>query len=541
MNQFNRSLIAAVILFFFYSVATAPQLSGASQIQAPDTPAGKKLAEFLAVVESGDAQKMKTFAESFAVSFLEKIPVEDHVRFFQQVHQRSGGLDIVKVEEDSDYELSALLKCKNSSGLRFFAIRTETKPPFAVVDISFGMAEEQAVEKAPPPPTEIEAFDPDAVVKGKPGMAIDKYLKEEMEKGFSGAVLVARAGEKILHKGYGWAVRERRVPVTTKTVFDIGSISKPFTATAVMKLEQEGKLKVIDPITRFFDNVPDDKKAITIHHLLTHSAGLGEYHDTKGDFEEMTRDEALQHIFDQELKFKPGEGNAYSNSGFTLLAIIVEKVSGKPFKTFLREQVLNPAGMSSTGFYRNPAWKKENVACGYNARKLGEENSPLTWPDITWALLGNGGLVSSTRDLFRFHQALKGSAILSRETKEKSYTGYIDAGGNAVMGYGWGIRQTEHGKMVSHGGANDFGFRAMLIRYLDEDVVIVVTTNAGRAGDIRGLSQKISDLIFKDNENFPNDGRLLNHSFEAQWIKAAMSFLNWACEALWMYIMCPAS
>ncbi|MDH5707256.1 MAG: beta-lactamase family protein [Candidatus Aminicenantes bacterium] len=499
MNQFNRLFIAVVILFSFFSVAPVPQLIGASQIQAPDTPAGKKLAEFLAVVESGDAQRMKTFAESFAASFLEKIPVEDHVRFFQQVHQRSGGLDIVKVEEDSDHELSALLKCKNSSGFRIFAIRTETKPPFAVVDISFGMADEQAAKKAPPPPTESEAFDPDAVVKGKLGMALDMYLKGEMEKGFSGAVLVARAGEKILHKGYSWAVRERRIPVTTKTVFDIGSISKPFTATAVMKLEQEGRLKVSDPITMFFDNVPEDKKAITIHHLLIHSAGLGEYHDTKGDFEEMTRDEAVQHIFDQELKFKPGEGNAYSNSGFTLLAIIVEKVSGKPFQAFLKERVLEPAGMSGTGFYRNPAWKKENVACGYNARKLGEENSPLTWPEITWALLGNGGLVSSAGDLFRFHQALKGSLILSRETKEKSYAGYVDVGEEAMMGYGWGIRQTEQGKRVSHGGANDFGFRAMFIRYLDEDVVIVVTTNAGRAGDIRELSQKITDLIFKDN------------------------------------------
>jgi len=499
VNQFNRLFIAVVIFFSFFSLTPVPQFVSASQIQAPDTPAGKKLIEFLAVVESGDVQRMKTFAESFAVSFLEKIPVEDHVRFFQQVHQRSGGFDIVKIEEDSDHELSALLKCKNSSGLRIFAIRTETKPPFAVVDISFGMADEQVAEKAPPPPTESESFDPDAVVEGNLGLALDIYLKGEMKKGFSGAVLVARTGEKILHKGYGWAVRERRIPVTTKTVFDIGSISKSFTATAVMKLEQEGRLKVTDSITRFFDNVPEDKKAITIHHLLIHSAGLGEYHDTKGDFEEMTRDEAVQHIFDQELKFKPGEGNAYSNSGFTLLAIIVEKVSGKLFQASLKEQVLDPAGMSSTGFYRNPAWKKENVACGYNARKLGEENSPLTWPEITWALLGNGGLVSSAEDLFRFHQAMKGSVILSRETKEKSYAGYIDVGGDAMMGYGWGIRRTEHGIRVSHGGANDFGFRAMFIRYLDEDVVIVVTTNGGRAVDIRDLPQKITDLIFKDS------------------------------------------
>jgi len=290
MNRLNRSFKTIIFLF---CVALVLPLSGALQTKIPDTPAGKKLAGFLAAVESGDAQKMREFAESFATSFLEKIQVEEHVSFFQQAHQYYGGFDVVKVEEDSDHELSALLKCKNSADYRFFAIRTEAKPPYAVVDMSYGMAEAPGPPvKVPPPPTASEAADPNAVVKGKLGMAVDMHMLQKMKEGFSGAVLVARNGEKIIHKGYGWAVRDRKLPVTTKTVFDIGSISKPFTATAVMKLEQQGKLKMTDTITRFFDNVPEDKKAITIHHLLTHSAGLGEYHDTKGDFEEMTREEA---------------------------------------------------------------------------------------------------------------------------------------------------------------------------------------------------------------------------------------------------------
>ncbi len=503
MNHLNRSFNVVVLLFLFlFCLALVLPVNSALQTKIPDTPAGKKLAGFLAAVESGDAQKMREYAESFAASFLEKIPVEEHVSFFQQAHQNYGGYEVVKVEEDSDYELSALLKCKNSSGYRFFAIRTEVKPPYAVVDMSYGMAEAPGPPaKVPPLPTTSEATDPNAVVKRKLGIAVDMHMLRKMREGFSGSVLVARNGEKIIHKGYGWAVRDRKLPVTTKTVFDIGSISKPFTATAVMKLEQQGKLKVTDPIAQFFNNVPEDKKAITIHHLLTHSAGLGEYHDTKGDFEEMTREEAVQYIFNQKLKFEPGTDNAYSNSGFTLLAVIVEKVSGHPFKTFLKKEIFEPAGMASTGFYRNPAWTKENDVHGYNDRKLGKENSPLTWPEITWALLGNGGLVSSAEDLYKFHQAMKNDTILSQKTKKKSYTGHVKIGEDAMMGYGWGIRSTEHGKRVSHGGANDFGFQAMFIRYLDEDVVIIITTNAGRIGNIRNLQSEIDSLVFENKQN----------------------------------------
>ena len=501
MNQLNKSFKTIIVLSMATLVFT---IHGFSQAKIPDTPAGKKLAGFLSAVESGDVQKIRKYAEGFAASFLEMIPVEEHVSFFRQAHQAYGGFDVVRIEEDSEHELSALLKCKNSAGYRFFAIRTETKPPYVVVDMSYGMAEPPgegpSAQKAPPPPMTSESADPDAVVKGNLGTTIDMHMLQKMRNGFSGAVLVAKNGEKIIHKGYGWAVREQKIPVTTRTVFDIGSISKSFTATAVMKLEQEGKLKVTDLIIWFFDNVPDDKKAITVHHLLTHSAGLGEYHDTKGDFEEMTREEAVQHIFNQKLKFKPGEDYAYSNSGFTLLAVIAEKVSGQPFKKFLRKQIFEPAGMSSTGFYRNPAWEKENVAHGYNDRKLGKENSPLAWPGITWALQGNGGMVSSAEDLFKFHQAMKGIVILSSKTKKKSYSGHIKIGEDAMMGYGWGIRSTDHGKRISHGGANDFGFRAMYIRYLDEDVVIVVTTNAGRAGNVREVQAEIIDLVFKDKQ-----------------------------------------
>ena len=193
MNRLVQSFKSIIILICAVLVLV---INGASQAEIPDTPAGKKLAGFLVAVESGDVQKMRTYAEGFASSFLDNISVEEHVSFFQQAHQNYGGYDVVKIEEDSDHELSALLKCKNSSGYRFFAIRTESKPPYAVIDMSYGMAEAPGPPaKTPPPPTASEAADPNAVVKGRLGTKIDRHMLQKMSQGFSGAVLVAMNGE----------------------------------------------------------------------------------------------------------------------------------------------------------------------------------------------------------------------------------------------------------------------------------------------------------------------------------------------------------
>ncbi|HYE75142.1 MAG TPA: serine hydrolase domain-containing protein, partial [Blastocatellia bacterium] len=184
-----------------------------------------------------------------------------------------------------------------------------------------------------------QSSDARAIINGGLGLKMDAEATQATNEGFSGSVLVAKGETTLLQKGYGLANRDNNIPIKTDTVFSIGSISKRFTAVAIHLLEQQGKLNVNDPITKFFDNVPPDKASITIDQLLRHTSGLGEYHDTKGDFEEMTKAEALQKIFAQQLKFAPGKQEAYSNSGFTLLAMIVEKASGKPFQAFIKESI----------------------------------------------------------------------------------------------------------------------------------------------------------------------------------------------------------
>ncbi len=335
------------------------------------------------------------------------------------------------------------------------------------------------------------------ISKGKLGAALDEVMTKAMAEGFSGAVLIAKNGEVLLRKGYGQANREKQIPVTSKTVFDIGSVSKVFTVAAILTLEQQGKLTVADTLGKFFSAVPADKSAITLHQLLTHTSGLLEYHDTEGDFEAMTRDEAVRRIFAQKLLAEPGKQFAYSNSGMTLLAAIVEIVSGKSFPTYLREKLLDPAGMRQTGFYRHPLWSEADVAHGYNANRFGTENSPLVWPQISWALMGNGGMVSSPADLYLWLRVLKSEKILSEKSKQKMFAQQFSLGDKRAVGYGVGSAITERGtRVLSHAGANEFGFFAFWVYYPDEDAAILISSNSGRAVNVGELQKQLARLLF---------------------------------------------
>jgi len=172
------------------------------------------------------------------------------------------------------------------------------------------------------------AFD-SAIIRGSLGTALDQYLSRLEGYGFSGAVLVAKNDEIYLSKGYGLADRAISIPVTPDTLFEGASLTKQFTAAAVMKLEQQGKLRVEDPITKYFDNVPDDKKSITLHHLMTHSAGFPNEFSKPGGGYYQDRDEFVRAILATPLEYPPGTESVYSNPSYSLVAAVIEKGSGK--------------------------------------------------------------------------------------------------------------------------------------------------------------------------------------------------------------------
>jgi CubicO group peptidase (beta-lactamase class C family) len=309
------------------------------------------------------------------------------------------------------------------------------------------------------------------VVAGDLGAKLDRYLAGS---GFEGVALVAKDGNVVLMKGYGTADREKSEPWAVDSLVSIGSITKQFTAAAILKLEMEGKLAVEDPIGKFFKDAPEDKRGITIHQLLTHTAGLES--DFARDYEAVGRDEYVKRILASKLRGKPGDEHFYANSGYSLLAAIVEAASGQPYESYLREHLFLPAGMKETG-YRTPTWEPRRVPVGYDGGKRWGTMLEKPWaPDGPyWALRGNGGIESTLADLWAWSRALDGDSVLSAAERKKMFTPYVKEGPNADShyGYGWAIFTTPwKTKLVAHDGGNGI-FSADFRRYVDDGIVVI--------------------------------------------------------------------
>lgn len=303
---------------------------------------------------------------------------------------------------------------------------------------------------------------------------IDAWFNHlEKSQVFSGAVLVMQKNDIFLHKGYGLADDEANIPVTAETVFDIGSISKQFTSAAIMHLEMQGLLSVSDSITKYFDNVPVDKRGITIHHLLTHSAGFTKDH-FEGDLTPMNKQKALQSIFVQELGFEPGVEYHYSNTGYTLLAMIIENVSGQSYRYYLRKNFFEPLEMNSTGFYGDVHLESLSVAHTYLNGK--DQGKPSKWPGPYWGIMGNGGIMSTINDMYTWWQALENHVVLKKIQTEKLFKRHISEDGDSYYGYGWSLADTELGCVITHNGGG-IGGNSDFAAYPDSHLIIIILSN----------------------------------------------------------------
>jgi CubicO group peptidase (beta-lactamase class C family) len=334
------------------------------------------------------------------------------------------------------------------------------------------------------------------IVNGDVGKRLDEHFTSIAASDFSGVVLVVKNGETLLSKGYGAANRKKRIPFTDKTAFEITSITKQFTAAAILKLEMQGKLRTTDTIDKYFANLRHDKSAITIHHLLTHSAGFAN-NLGQDDFAPLGRNEFIELAVNSTLKFRPGEGFNYSNIGYGLLGAIIEIVSGQSYERYLHDNLFAPAGMSKTG-HRIPQWNPDEVAIGYY--KFGFEwGSPLEKPwdadGPFWNMRASSGMLSTADDLHKWHLALHGEKILSNEAKEKFFTPFMPAD---RYGYGWVFSRTPRNTtIVWHDGSNKI-FNAYFRRYVDEGVVVVIATNFAQHQAEMEIA-KLDELVFGKN------------------------------------------
>ena len=306
---------------------------------------------------------------------------------------------------------------------------------------------------------------------------IDEFMTAEMQvNGFSGSILVARKGVPINVKGFGMANVEWQIPNTPQTKFRVGSITKQFTSMAILQLQHARKLSVGDPICARLTPCPDAWKTITIHHLLTHTSGIPSYTGFPSYVGTMmtpkTVDEMVASFRDLPLEFEPGSQFKYNNSGYFLLGVIAERVTGKTYEEVVREQILIPLGMSDTG-YDLPATILPNRASGY-AREGGRLRN-AAYLDMVQPFAA-GALYSTVEDLLKWDQALYTDTLLPAAARRALFTPFKNN-----YAYGWVVpppsTATFGRTFVQHGGTIN-GFSAMIIRLPQDSITSIVLANS---------------------------------------------------------------
>jgi CubicO group peptidase (beta-lactamase class C family) len=334
---------------------------------------------------------------------------------------------------------------------------------------------------------------------------IDDLLKRYSEYGlFNGSALVAEDGKVIFKNGYGYANMEWKVPNTSDTKFRIGSISKQFTATIIMQLVQEGKIKLDGKI---IDYLPDYRKdtgeKVTIHQLLNHTSGIFPYTSMPNVWSDSLRnhyeeDYMIKHFHSGDLQFEPGTKFAYNNTGYYLLGAIAERVTGKKFGELLEERIFKPLGMTNTAS-ENDGVVVNKKANGY--LKFGKTYTMDPYFYMPNAM-GAGQMYSTVEDMVKWDQALYSDKILSEESKEKMFTPYL-----SNYGYGWGIAidtikgTNEITKITAHSGGIN-GFNTLFIRLLKNKQMIAIFSNAGNA-PLNEMAGEIINILYDQKYKYP--------------------------------------
>lgn len=335
----------------------------------------------------------------------------------------------------------------------------------------------------------------------------DAYLQAQVRYDmFSGTALIARDGEPMFVKSYGMANYELGAPNTANTSYLLGSLVKQLTAVAILQLEEKGKLKAGDPVCRYLDDCPASWQGVTLHHLLTHTSGIPNFSslpdwDEKLAMLNYTRPELLALFRDLPLEFAPGEKFDYSNSGYALLGMVIERISGQRYDQYLSDQIFKPAGMTHA---RSRATRAQlpGRATGYYSVGTDFINGRLVSPTTD---IGASGIYSTVGDLLLWDAALTDDRLISLASRDTMFTPNKND-----YGYGWFIRQI-HGRPAQYHSGSDNGFSTYIVRFPADRMTVVVLsnsdrTNAGRVGnDLAAIAlgapyklpeEKLGDLLW---------------------------------------------
>ena len=330
-------------------------------------------------------------------------------------------------------------------------------------------------------------------------LKVDKLFKIYNANVPGASLMIIKDGKPILIKSYGMADVEKKIPVETHTNFRLASFTKQFTAMCIMMLQEQGKLFYDQTLKDIFPEFPDYGSKIMIRHLLNHTSGLI-------DYESLIPDTATIQVLDKDVLsmmmeqdstyFSAGTKYQYSNSGYAVLAMIMEKISGQSFAEFLRQHIFEPLEMTNTVAYQKGVSAIKHRAYGY-----ANEDGNLVFKDqsLTSAVLGDGGIYSSIDDLFKWDQALYTDKLVNFETIEKAFTPAVLQDGTKLdYGFGWRVDEYRGLKRMHHTGQT-CGFTTVIQRYPDQRFSIIILTNRNEPM-LMELANRLADLFLISNK-----------------------------------------
>ena len=430
MRKLSVSLFVTVLLLLSNAAVTCT-----AQTQLPDTPAANQCAVWLETFNRGARDNYRGFLQK---NFPSRVQELDQDLGFREM---TGGFDLRKVEESTPTKLVALVQERLSDQFARLALEVEAAEPHRIASLDLS---------AIPRPAE---FSLPHMGESDLTLALSKKLEDDAAADrFAGTALVAKSGKPVFAQAYGLADREHKLPNTLKTRFRIGSMNKMFTATATLQLAQAGKLSLDDPLGKYLTNYPNKDIAtkVTIKQLLTHTGGTGDIFGPEFDthrLELRTLQDYVKLYGKRDPEFEPGSRWEYSNYGFVLLGLVIEKVSGQSYYDYVREHIYEPAGMSSSGSEPEDQVVADR-SIGYT--KMGGPWRPNT-DTLPYRGTSAGGGYSTVEDLLRFANALENHKLLNAAYTELLTTGKVDTP-RGRYGYGFGDQSINGTRCFGHSG-----------------------------------------------------------------------------------------
>ena len=332
---------------------------------------------------------------------------------------------------------------------------------------------------------------------------LDEYMSANARMGkFNGSVLVAKDGKILLQKGYGWRDASKRVAHDGHSIFQIGSITKQFTATIILYLQERGKLSVKDKLSKYIPGFPNGD-SITIEQLLSHTSGVYNYtRDAKFMATEavkpITIDSLIRVFKNKPLDFTPGARFSYSNSGYVLLGYVIQKASGKPYEQMAREVIFRPLQMQHSGFDFK-ALKDPARSTGYFSLTGDTVLSPIVDSSVSYSA---GAIYSTTDDLFKWHQALYTEKVIKQFSLQKAFTPVKDK-----YGFGW-VMDTVSGKAVIMHNGGIFGFTSDMLRVPADSACIILLSN--KSENLGPLTRTIFKILYNEPYEVPAEKKIIS-------------------------------